>query len=190
MRRICPPPSPCEPSIVSIGAPEGEELVEEDEGFGTGAVLVLQTVAGKKELAGDDGLGRGDSDVDEADGLGGCGSTGSGDAGGGDAIVDAGAVADAAGHGFGGVFADGAVGLECFGWYAEEVGFGLVAIGDDATVEVVAAAGDVGEEAGEESAGAGFGGGDCDMELVEALRGFIKKFFIYHCGTSDGIGYY
>ena len=66
----------------------------------------------------------------------------------------------AARHGLGGFAADGAVLAQDVRRHAQHLLLGRVRIGDEAAIEHVGRAGDLGERARHQAAGAGFGGGD------------------------------
>ena len=117
-------------------------------------------VAGEDEFSGEGGCGGGEGDPDGADGFFGTAAVGAGDAGGGEGEVGFAELAGGFGHGSCDGLGDGAV----FGDEGVADGeffvLGGVGVGDPAAEEVGGGAGDVGEEGGEEAAGAGFGGGD------------------------------
>ena len=69
----------------------------------------------------------------------------------------------ALGHGLGGLAADRAVALERRRRHAEHRLLGLVAVGDEAALEHVGGAGDLGQGGGDEPAGAGFRGRDLEL---------------------------
>ncbi len=114
------------------------------------------------------GLG-GEADEDGADGLCGATAAGTGNAGDGEGVVGVGGAEGALGHGGADFGADGTALLDEDLGDAEEVGFGLVGVGDEALGEDGGGTGDVGEAVGEEAAGAGFGGGDGLTEAGEEV---------------------
>ena len=152
----------------------GEEVAE--GGLGGGGADV-GAGAGKAVFVDGGAGGGGDGDVDEADGLGGGAAAGAGDAGEGDGVVGAGGDADAVGHGAGGFGADGAAGGEKLGGDAEEADFEGVGVGDDSAEVPVGAAGEAGERAADESAGAGFGRGQGALLRKEGVGEEVDELF-------------
>ena len=92
----------------------------------------------------------------EADRLVGAAAAGAGDAGDGDDEIGVGFAERAARHRLGGLAAHRAVFLDGRSRHAEHLLLGLVRIGDEAAIDHVRGAGDVGERAGDQAAGAGF----------------------------------
>ena len=68
-------------------------------------------------------------------------------------------------HGAGDRLADGAVGGDQIGWNADQIGLGLVGIGHEPALDHGRGAGDLRQQGGHETAGAGFGRRD-----LQALR--------------------
>ena len=84
--------------------------------------------------------------------------------------VRAGAGEGALGHGDGASFRHRPIGGEDFLGDPQHLVLGLVGVGDEAALEGVRLAGDVGEQGGQQSAGAAFGGG----ELQAPIAGFAQ----------------
>ena len=96
----------------------------------------------------------------EPDRLVGAAAAGTGDAGDGHREIGARMRERAARHGLGGLPADRAVIVERRRRHAQHLLLGLVRIGDEAAIDHVRRAGDFGQRAGHQPAGAGFGGRD------------------------------
>ena len=147
--------------VVSVRHLLAEKMVAEDgKGGLAGAVADHGAIAEVGDGAGEDALRVGETEADGADRLGGRAAVGAGDAGDGEGEVGAGEAAGVLGHLTDDRFGDGAVLIEGLLADAEDAGLGLVGVGDEAFEEIAAGAGNVGEHAGEQAAGAAFGGGD------------------------------
>lgn len=102
-------------------------------------------------------------EVHETDRLAGRSAAGTGNAGDGDGEIDAGTLQRADRHRGCGFLADGAEIRERAGLDAEHRALGVVGIGDEAAINDIRGAGDIGQRAGNEAAGARLGGRDCQL---------------------------
>jgi len=123
--------------------------------------------------------------VHEADRLCGAAAAGAGDAGDGDGEIGVGVAERAARHRFGGFAAYCAVVFERRFGNAEHRALGRIRIGDEAAVDDVGGAGDLGERAGDEAAGAGLRGRDLEFagaaKLEQAGRGLPQLVVDHFC---------
>ena len=103
--------------------------------------------------------GAGGGEMHEADGLGVAAAAGAGDAGDGDGDVGMGMRERTLGHGAGDGFADGAVLPDQGLGDAEALVLGRVGVGDEAALDHVGGAGDLGQQRRDQAAGAAFGRG-------------------------------
>ena len=120
-------------------------------------------------------------------GLVGAAAAGAGDARHGDGEVGVGVGERALGHGAGNRLADGAVRGDEVGRHAELLGLGGVGVGDEAALDDVGGAGDLGEQGGDQPAGATLGGGELQRARaagVEQAGRFVGSGRRRTCGAS------